>query len=389
MTQHIIDPELKTWATEAQGAYIDAVNQHGGFRKAAAALGVGQSTISQAVERARRTAAHAGYSPQHDMLRTVPDGFTVKGVSTYYDKDGKPRGQWVKSAADAQALAELRQAAFAAMAGELPRVAPVAGPADCTDKLCSVYTLTDSHVGMLSWAKETGEPWDLRIAEDTLVACFKRLVESAPRSAVGFVNQLGDFLHTDGLASVTPTSGHLLDSDGRYSKMVAVAIRVLRRVVDFALQHHGRVVLLVAEGNHDMAGSVWLRHMFAALYENEPRLTVIDSELPYYVHQHGKTMLAFHHGHLKKNDQLPLLFASQFAEVWGATKKRYAHTGHRHHVEIKEHSGMTVEQHSTLAARDAYAARGGWGSERQAQGITYHAEFGEVGRVTVTPEMVR
>ena len=62
--------------------------------------------------------------------------------------------------------------------------------------------------------------------------------------------------------------------------------------------------------------------------------------------------------------------------------------GHRHHVEEKEHSGMTVIQHSTLTARDAYAARGGWFSERQATSITYHKQWGQVERHTVTPEML-
>ena len=65
-----------------------------------------------------------------------------------------------------------------------------------------------------------------------------------------------------------------------------------------------------------------------------------------------------------------------------------ASNGHRHHVEEKEHSGMTVLQHSTLAARDAYAARGGWHSERQATSITYHSRWGQVARHTVTPEML-
>lgn len=74
--------------------------------------------------------------------------------------------------------------------------------------------------------------------------------------------------------------------------------------------------------------------------------------------------------------------------MWGATTKRVAHTGHRHHVEEKEHSGMTVVQHPTLAARDAYAARGGWIAERKATAITYHSTEGEAWRVTVTPEMV-
>ena len=202
------------------------------------------------------------------------------------------------------------------------------------------------------------------------------------------VAQLGDFLHADNINPVTPTSGHLLDADGRYSKVVQVAIRILRQVIKTALAKHKTVVVLMAEGNHDLSSSIWLREMFKAVYEKEPRVQVIDTPLPYYVLQHGSTMLSWHHGHLKKNDQLPLLFAAQFPEVWGKTTKRYVHTGHRHHIEEKEHSGMTVVQHPTLAARDAYAARGGWIAERRAVAITYHQKFGEVSRVSVSPEMV-
>ncbi len=163
---------------------------------------------------------------------------------------------------------------------------------------------------------------------------------------------------------------------------------MLRRLVEAALLKHERVHVVLAEGNHDMASSVWLREMFTALYEDEPRVTIDSSVLPFYVYQHGETMLAFHHGHLVKLASLPLLFAAKFPEIWGTTKKRYCHTGHKHHVDEKEHPGITVIQHPTLAAPDAYAARGGWLSERQASSITYHDKFGQVARNTVTPEMV-
>lgn len=384
-----IDPELKTFGTERAGEYIDAVNKHGGIRQASRALGCGYATIHSAIERTKAAAAARGYSPDHDYTRPVPPTHIAKGVSTYYDAEGKVRAQWVKSSLDDEKLQAARQAALEALAEELPRLPPQRAPrAACTAHLCNVYTLTDSHVGMLAWGRETGEPWDLKIAEATLTGCFEHMVASAPRAATAFVNQLGDFLHQDGLAAVTPTSGHHLDSDGRFSKMIGVAVRVLRRCIDFALARHDTVIVGIFEGNHDIVGSAWLRHMFKALYENEPRVKVIDSELPYYAHQHGNVMLAFHHGHLKKNDQLPLLFAAQFPAVWGATTKRYAHTGHRHHVEEKEHSGMTVFQHPTLAARDAYAARGGWIAERRVTAVTYHGRFGEVARNTVTPEML-
>jgi hypothetical protein len=241
---------------------------------------------------------------------------------------------------------------------------------------------------MLAWHKEGGQDWDLKIAEEVLTGCFEQMVLASPASSTAIVAQLGDWLHFDGMAAVTPTSGHSLDADGRFSKIIQVSVRILRRLVDFCLSRHDKVIVLMAEGNHDMVSSIWLRIMFKSLYENEPRVEVIDSELPYYIHQHGKTMIGFHHGHLKKNDQLPLLFAAQFAPVWGSTTKRYIHTGHRHHVEEKEHSGVTVIQHPTLAARDAYAARGGWIAERQVSAITYHKDFGQVAKNTVTPEMM-
>jgi len=74
--------------------------------------------------------------------------------------------------------------------------------------------------------------------------------------------------------------------------------------------------------------------------------------------------------------------------MWGETKYRYVHCGHVHHVAEKEHSGITVVQHPTLASRDAYAARGGWYAERGARCDTYHIEHGHVARTIVTPEMV-
>ena len=379
---------LYQYCTPTQLRCVKALEECGSQRKAAEKLGISKSTLFDAITLAKRNAAKHGVSPEHDMTKSVPDGFLVKGVSTYYDEEGKPRGQWVKSSADDQRREEMLREAYAAMAQEIPRAKPAPAPKHIAEKLCNVYTLTDCHVGALAWHREGGADWDLSIAEQTLIGCFSQMVNSAPSAQVGFVNQLGDFLHSDGLLPVTPTSGHVLDQDGRFAKVVQIAVRVLRHIVGLALAKHERVVVLLAEGNHDQASSIWLRTMFKALYENEPRVEVIDSVLPYYTYQHGKTMLAFHHGHLKKNDGLPLLFAAQFPKMWGATEKRYCHVGHRHHVEEKEHLGITVIQHPTLAARDAYAARGGWLSERQVTAITYHADFGQVARVTVTPEML-
>ena len=371
---------------------LAAWREHGENDSAAStALGIDRATFREARVKAQRLEALAalkGDAPAYDMIHPVPDPFKVKGVSTLYNGKGEVAAQWVKSSLDNDKLAALLRAAVEALATELPRAEPVPPPTATSDALMNLYTLTDCHVGMLAWAREGGDDWDLPIAARTLFDAFAAMVEGAPRAAVAIVNQLGDFLHYDGLTAVTPTSGHTLDADGRFEKMVEVAVRLLRRVVDLALARHDRVHVIMAEGNHDIASSAWLRTLFAALYENEPRVTVERSPLPYYAYQHGDVMLAFHHGHLAKNDSLPLLMAAQFSAMWGSTRHRYAHSGHRHHVEDKGHPGMRVMQHTTLAARDAYAARGGWHSERAATAITYHSRHGHVATNTVTPDML-
>lgn len=351
---------------------LAAVQAHGSISAAAEALGIARTTMQSRV----RT-ANARKSP-----------FIVTGRSTLRNAEGEVVCEWEKVSLDKERAEDARQAAFAAMCDKLPRLKASDGPAAALSDLATVYTLTDAHVGALAWHREGGADWDLEIAERTLLGCFQHMIAGAPSSELGIVNQLGDMLHFDGLSAVTPTSGHLLDADGRYEKVVAVAIRILRRIVDMALAKHSRVHVILAEGNHDLASSVWLRQMFSVLYENEPRVTVDTSPLPYYRVEWGKTLLAFHHGHLKKNDQLPLMIATQFAESWGRTTKRYCHTGHRHHLEEKEHSGMIVCQHPTLAARDAYAARGGWHALRSATAITYHKSHGEVSRTSASPDML-
>lgn len=373
--------ELLQYATPAQRRVLEAVISAGSNTKAARRLGLGRRTVDRVVNRVKEQ------SEVQDTEFNLPAGQKLKGVSTLI-KNGETVLQWVKTTQDQEKQAELLKAAIEEMQADLPRVAPITAPNVAQPSLCNVYTLTDSHVGMLAWSQEGGADWNLDIAEETLVGCFAAMVKASPSAETCVVAQLGDWMHYDGHVAQTPMHKHPLDADGRFGKMVKVAIRILRRVIDMALAKHRKVVVVMAEGNHDMASSVWLRAMFSALYENEPRLTVVDSELPYYVHQHGETMLAWHHGHLQKNSQLPLTFAAQFPKIWGVTTKRYCHTGHRHHVEEKEHSGMTVIQHPTLAARDAYAARGGWIAERQVTSITYSNKFGEVARNTVTPGML-
>jgi hypothetical protein len=344
----------------------------------------------RSIEKRKANLIRKGWSPEHDMTHIVPDGFKLKGTSSLYKEGVKaPVLQWVKTSSDEQRQRELMEAAIAAMGEDLPRMVFSPAPAACNTDLLNCYVVTDYHLGLLSWHEETGADYDLNIAEQQLVAWFATAIHMAPDAEIGVFAQLGDYLHWDGLDAVTPASKHLLDADTRFQKLVRVAIRVTRRVVDMLLTKHQRVHVLMAEGNHDTASSIWLREWFSAIYENEPRITVDRSPDPYYCVEHGQTSLFFHHGHKKKPASVSDVFVAKFRDVFGRTQHSYAHLGHLHHVDVKENNLMIVEQHRTLAAPDAYASRGGWISGRDAKVITYHKQYGEVGRLTINSDMLK
>lgn len=382
-----LDPDLVQFCTPHQFSLLKAWEDCGSQREAAKALGTDRRRISEAFDRVKRKAALRGYSPENDMEHTVPGDYIVKGVSTYYNRDGEKTGQWVKSHVNANAIIEALKDAIDGLKDDIARAAPIAAPATVETALLNFFTFTDYHLGMYAWRNEGGADWDISIAENIIVSAFKSMIERSPVAHTAIINIQGDFLHTDGKTPVTPAHKHVLDADSRFPKIRRTAIRVIRQLVAMALKTHENVHLIIAEGNHDEESSGWLVDCFAVHYEHEPRLTVNDSDLPFYCFEWGSTMIGVHHGHKVKNESLPLLFASQFSSEWGRTKRREIHCGHRHHRDEKEYNGVTVIQHPTLAARDAYAARGGWIADRAAWAITYHKEWGATGRIMVVPDM--
>lgn len=362
---------------------VEAKALHGTNTLAALALGIPRPTLYHRLQEAARK----GMAPGHFNSGAAP-GFNVRKVTIQRNADGLIERTWERQSPDEERLQEALRAAVEAMAGEIVPAVPVGAPAASLGHLLTLYNFFDYHVGMLAWRKEGGADWDLQIAERTGVGAMQMLVAGAPSSDTAIVNIGGDFLHFDGLLPVTPTHGHVLDADSRFGKVVDVAIRLIRQLVALALQKHRRVILLVMEGNHDLSSSLWLRKLFSALYEAEPRVKVHESEMPYYALEWGVNLLGFHHGHLKKNDSLPALFAAMFREQWGRCPKVHIHAGHRHHKEEKDHTGARVTQHPTLAAMDAHAARGGYFTDREITAITYSKACGQVASNTVTPEMI-
>lgn len=317
------------------------------------------------------------------------EGLTIKGKTSLIDAEGRIITQHVMERATAESREAAMAAALEAFKEDIPRAVPVVGPVSSFAELLCQYTITDAHLGALAWNEETmGGDYDLSIGERLIMDWFAAAIAQAPSAERAVFAQLGDFLHYDSFKSITPEHGHLLDGDTRYPKMVRAAIRIVRRVISMLLEKHQRVTVIMADANHDPSSEVWLRELFAAWLEDEPRVTVDTTPGSYTLVEHGEVSLFYHHGHRRKTSNVDSVLVGKFREVYGRTKFSYAHMGHKHSDELKSTNLMKVEQHETLAAPDAYAANGGWLSGRSAKVITYHSRYGEVGRNILTPEMV-
>jgi hypothetical protein len=382
---------LQFCKTERQKAVVSRVEKGESQRVIAKELGLSRSTVQDHWSKVKAKAALQGYSPEHDYTHPVPDGFTVKGVSTYYNDEGKPVGQWVKSLSDKERQLEMLVERMEQSLDLVPPFKPTKPSKKTDDRLLSLLTITDFHVGSACWEAETGDNFDTKIAADIFLNAVHDMLSACPNSQTGLLNILGDFIHFDGinLQPVTSGGGHVLDADTRYTKIVDVSMSIVREAVKMMLKRFERVVVVVAEGNHDISSSVWLRKYIKHLFEGS-RVEVIDNPFPYYAYLHGNCMLGFHHGHKMKLANLHKLFASEprFREMWGkASSGVYIHMGHYHHERVIEDGGAIAEMHPSLTGRSSYEARGGWMSQRGAKVITYDKLEGEVHRTTVRPRL--
>lgn len=385
------DPELLRWCRNGkQRAVVKAWIEHGSQRGAAKALGVVPSNISSIISRVKGYAAEQGYAPEHDMVHTVPESHFVKGVSSYYGKDGTVTGQWVKSDKRAHELMDqIREAVEELTAESITPAKPAKPPARADDDLLTVIPIGDPHVGMYAWAEETGEDFDLSVARTDIEAAVQELVRSAPQSGTCLIVNLGDFFHADDQRNVTPRGGNQLDVDTRYAKVIRTGVRILTAVVDMALRRHKRVILRNESGNHDPHSSLWLSIVMDAYYRDDPRVEVVMSPAPFWYHRHGQVLLGTTHGHSTKPKDLPGIMASDKPEDWGATLHRTWIHGHIHTTTRHEFPGCVVESFRTLAGKDFWHTQQGYRSGRDINALVFHVEHGEVARHRVDITRIR
>jgi hypothetical protein len=352
-------------------------------------IGIAERNVQQACKRVRNNAAKQGYSPEHDMTHTVPRGFSVKGVSTYYNDEGQPVGQWVKSQADTQALFEqaledFKQGLVEDVKGKAKRVDK---PTDSKDKnLAACYLIGDHHLGLRAWNKETGQDdYDIDISCRLLFNAVDTLTHASQHAHTGILVNLGDFFHANNIKNETG-AGTPLDVDGRAGMVIEAAGRLYKRLITRMLESHKEVWIINVRGNHDPDAALWLNAMIKMYYENEKRVKVFDNYNKFINFTWGDNLVVMHHGDKINVQKIYETITRVLAKEWGESKHRFAWTGHIHHKQAHEIGGLHHESWNVLPPPDAWHAASGYGSSRSMTAVLLHKVFGEHSRFKVGAE---
>lgn len=270
-----------------------------------------------------------------------------------------------------------------------PKYPKLGKPKKLTDGHLLEIGLYDVHFGKLAWHMETGQDYDLNIAERVYMEAGRRLISCAAGYPIKrFLMPIGnDFFHVDNLESKT-TRGTPQDADGRYGKIFAVGSMACVRLIEELVQI-APVDLVLVQGNHDKVASYHLAMFLHAWFRNCDRLTVDVTKTltgrKYY--PFGPVVLGLTHGDGGKLATLPAVMLHEARELMATRRTLEIHTGHRHKAaeEVYKNTdtyagGVRVRTLPSLSATDAWHHDSQYvGAMRAAEAYLWSESTGYVG----------
>jgi len=290
-----------------------------------------------------------------------------------------------------KAISDATEALFAKLEKLSPKSWPKVNRKPTRDPHLMVVGLFDVHFGKLAWESETGENYDLNIAE----AVFRRAIDDLIGYSEGFeVDEIllpigSDFFHVDGLDSAT-TRGTRVDSDGRYAKMIEVGEAAVMEAVGKLLQV-APVRMTWVPGNHDRVASYHMARTMRAWFRTNSDVTVDVWPQTRKYHAYGANLIGVTHGDTAAANKLPIIMATERPTDWAATSCREWLIGHTHKSKrlettaVDTFEGVAVRTLQSLSGRDAWHYEEGYvGGRRAGEALLYAKDGGMVANFQAT-----
>lgn len=206
--------------------------------------------------------------------------------------------------------------------------------------------------------------FDLHFGITTLSMLKIRLAELLEVMELGYKHIVielgGDLLHSDFMATTQTVKGTQLDHADTV-KAWSDAKQFVGMIVEAALQKSTHVSIRAIGGNHDF-DMQWA--FVDGLADRYPQVSVhntIEYRQAFRL-DHVGIMMAHGDTALRK---LPMLFATEYSDIWATSTWREAHYGHYHHEVVDDDSGVIIRQMGTPKPSDNYEKKNGYTMSRK------------------------
>ena len=253
--------------------------------------------------------------------------------------------------------------------------------------------LPDIHFGRLTWEEESGENYDIKLAEKYSTEVIQSLLEHSVNYPVKkILFPFGNDFFNVNNKNETTVHGTPQQEDTRWQKTFRKGRQLSVKLIEMCSQIAPVDVLIIA-GNHDEERMFYLGDALYSWFHNNPNVKIDNRAIKRKYYSFGNVLLGFTHGYYEKADKLPFLMPTEVPELWAKSKYKEWHLGDKHHkkefeYKTKEENGITVRVLRALASVDAWTFDKGFvGAVRAGESFLWHPVKGLVGQFTASPDL--
>lgn len=248
--------------------------------------------------------------------------------------------------------------------------------------------IPDIHFGRLTWAEESGENYDIKIAKQVVNDVVDKLLNYAQHFEIDkiLIPFGNDYFNVNNTQNTT-SHGTPQQEDVRFQKTFRLGRELAVGIVD-RCSTIAPVDVLVIPGNHDEERMFYLGDALESWYHANPNVMIYNQAKKRKYYRFGKVLLGFTHGAYEKQSKLPLLMAMEASQDWAKSEFREWHLGHQHNKKdvmyfANEESGVVVRVLRAVASPDAWTHDHAYvGAERAAESFLWHPDNGLLAQFT-------
>ena len=223
----------------------------------------------------------------------------------------------------------------------------------------------DSHIGKLSVQSETGENYNMKIAEERHFTALEKLLNNCTDKVEKILYPIGnDWLHIDDMKNMT-TGGTAQDVSARWHEIWIAGRRILIESI-LRLRQIAPVEVIRVPANHDFENMFYMGDLLQCYFDKDKHVNVDNSPKTRKYYTYGKNGICFTHGNEEKASDLPLIVMRETQKEWGHVEFIEIHTGHFHglkntkYLSANEQTGITTRALRSLSSTDAWHYKKGY-----------------------------